>query len=70
MYEKVRQLTWKNTSNGKGTTAIKNITGNMITEPEEIKKWWKNYREMLYDKKGNKIKKPWITAEMMGNMNE
>ena len=21
-------------------------------------------------KKGNKIKKPWITAEMMGNMNE
>ena len=55
MYEKVRQLTWKNTSNGKGTTAIKDSTGNMITEPEEIRKRWKNYIEMLYDKKGKPL---------------
>ena len=27
----------------------------MITEPEEIRKRWKNYIEMLYDKKGKPL---------------
>ena len=51
----MRQLTWKNTSNGRGATAIKDSTGNLITEPEEIRKRWKNYIEMLYDKKGKPL---------------
>ena len=57
VYEKVRQLTWKNTSNGRGATAIKDSTGNMTKEPEEIRKRWKNYIEMLYDKKGKPTKR-------------
>ena len=55
VYDKVRQLSWKNKSNGKGSTAIKDSTGNMITEPEEIRGRWKNYIEMLYDKEGKPL---------------
>ena len=39
----------------KGITAIKDSTGNMIMEPEKVRKRWKNYIEMLYDKKGKPL---------------
>lgn len=51
VYAKVKQLTWKDKSAGR-STAIKDLDGNLLTEPEEVRKRWKDYVESLYDKEG------------------
>ena len=52
VYEKVRQLSKRNVSIAKGATAIKGSDGNMITEADEVRRRWKEYIEVLYDKRG------------------
>ena len=51
MYAKVGQLTRKKTTNC-ASEAIKDETGKLLTEPEEIRNRWKEYIETLYDKNG------------------
>ena len=51
MYAKVGQLTRKNTTNCT-SEAIKDETGKLLTESEEIRNRWKEYIETLYDKNG------------------
>ena len=51
----VRQLTWKNTSKTKGIATIRDSEGNMITEAEQVRKRWKEYIEILYDKSGKPV---------------
>src|SRR6476661_10262092 len=48
---KVGQLTRKKTTNCT-SEAIKDKTGKLLTEPEEIRNRWKEYIETLYDKNG------------------
>jgi hypothetical protein len=38
------------------TAAIKDDRGNMITEPDDVRRRWKEYVEMLYDKDGKPLK--------------
>ena len=51
VYAKVGQLTRKKTTNCT-SEAIKDETGKLLTEPEEIRNRWKEYIETLYDKNG------------------
>src|SRR6476469_7352163 len=51
VYAKVGQLTRKKTTNC-ASEAIKDETGKLLTEPEEIRNRWKEYIETLYDKNG------------------
>src|SRR6476469_9817026 len=51
VYAKVGQLTKKKTTNST-SEAIKDETGMLMTEPEEIRNRWKEYIETLYDKNG------------------
>src|SRR6476619_1428123 len=51
VYAKVGQLTRKKTINCT-SEAIKDETGKLLTEPEEIRKRWNQYIEILYDKNG------------------
>ena len=55
LYASVRQLTWKNTSKTKGIATIRDSEGNMITEAEQVRKRWKEYIEILYDKSGKPV---------------
>src|SRR3990170_4212832 len=50
-YAKVNKLSTKSKSSGRGT-AIRDDTGKLLTEPEQIRKRWKEYIELLYDKDG------------------
>src|SRR6478609_6583691 len=49
VYAKVGQLKRKKTTNCT-SEAIKDATGKLLTEPEEIRNRWKEYIETLYDK--------------------
>src|SRR6476619_2484961 len=51
VYAKVGQLKRKKTTNCK-SEAIKDETGKLLTEPEEMRNKWKEYIETLYDKNG------------------
>src|SRR6476469_7581900 len=51
VYAKVRQLTRKKMTNCT-SEAIKDETGKLLTEPEEIRNRWKEHIETLYDKNG------------------
>jgi len=51
VYTKVKQLTGKDKSTSR-SAAIKDLDGNLLTEPEEVRKRWKDYVEILYDKEG------------------
>src|SRR6478609_5357058 len=51
VYAKVGQLTRKKTTNCT-SEAIKDETGKLLTEPEEIRNRWKEYIETVYDKNG------------------
>jgi len=51
VYAKVNKLSTKSKSSGRGT-AIRDDTGKLLTEPEQIRKRWKEYIELLYDKDG------------------
>src|SRR6478609_1203416 len=51
VYAKVGQLTRKKTTNCT-SEAIKDETGKLLTEPEEIRKRWKEYVKTLYDRNG------------------
>src|SRR6476661_11224797 len=51
VYAKIGQLTRKKTTNCT-SEAIKDETGKLLTEPEEIRNRWKEYTETLYDKNG------------------
>jgi len=48
MYQKVKELTWKNKS--KATKSIMNKQGELLKEPEKINQRWKEYIEELYNK--------------------
>src|SRR6476469_5828101 len=50
VYAKVGQLTRTKTTCT--SEAIKDETGKLLTEPEEIRNRWKDYIETLYDKNG------------------
>src|SRR6478609_7024118 len=50
-YAKVGQLTRKKATNCT-SEAIKDETGKLLTEPEEIRNRWDEYIETLYDKNG------------------
>src|SRR6478609_5704327 len=58
VYAKVGQLTRKKTTNCT-SEAIKDETGKLLTEPEEIRNIWKEYIETLYDNNGNLRMKRW-----------
>src|SRR5207244_6697020 len=49
MYAKVKKLPAKKNVSSKSTT-IKDDTGKLLTDPEEVRRRWKEYIEMLYDK--------------------
>ena len=49
MYAKVKKLSAEKNVSSKSTT-IKDDTGKLLTDPEEVRKRWKEYIEMLYDK--------------------
>src|SRR6476469_2851813 len=51
VYAKVGRLTRKKTTNCT-SEAVKDETGKLLTEPEEIRNRWKEYIETLYDKNG------------------
>src|SRR6478609_5392423 len=51
MYAKVGQLRRKITTNST-SEAIKDETGKLLTEPEQIRNRWKEHIETLYDKNG------------------
>ena len=51
VYAKVGQLTRKKTTNCT-SEAIKDETGKLLTEQEEIRNRWKKYIETLFDKNG------------------
>lgn len=51
VYGKVKQLTKKYETNCKSTT-IKSETGELLTQPTDIRNRWKEYIETLYDKDG------------------
>ena len=50
VYAKVKKLTTK--QNVSRSTTIKDDTRRLITEPEEVRRRWKEYVEVLYDKNG------------------
>ena len=49
MYAKVTKLSAKKNVSSKSTT-IKHDNGKLLTDPEEVRKRWKDFTEMLYDK--------------------
>ena len=51
VYAKVNKLSTKNKSSARGT-AIRDDKGELLTDPEEVRKRWKEYIEVLYDKDG------------------
>ena len=51
VYAKVNKLSAKNKSSARGT-AIRDDKGELLTDPEEVRKRWKEYIEVLYDKDG------------------
>lgn len=51
VYAKVKRLTTKKNSCSR-SLAIKDVTGKLLTEPDEVRKRWKEYIEVLYDKNG------------------
>ena len=51
VYAKVNKLSAKNKSSARGT-AIRDDKGEPLTDPEEVRKQWKEYIEVLYDKDG------------------
>src|SRR6476469_8850549 len=51
VYANIGQLTRKKTTNCT-REAIKDETGKLLTEPEEIRNRWMEYIETLYDKNG------------------
>ena len=51
VYAKVNKLSAKNKSSARGT-AIRDDKGELLTDPEEVRKRWKEYIEVLYDKEG------------------
>jgi hypothetical protein len=51
VYAKVKQLTWKSTATSK-SCSIKDQQGQLLTEPDEVRRRWKEYVEILYDKDG------------------
>ena len=50
MYTKVRQITIKPKTCSHAT--VKDGSGKLLTEPQEIQNRWKEYTEVLYDKSG------------------
>ena len=50
MYAKVRQITMKPKTCSCAT--VKDGSGKLLTEPQEIQNRWKEYTEVLYDKSG------------------
>jgi len=51
VYGKIGQLTKKNNSSSRNSS-IKDSTGKLLTEPEEVRQRWKEYIEVLYDRSG------------------
>jgi exonuclease III len=51
VYSKVRKLT-ESKKSGSRSVSIKDKDGRLLTDPEEIRKRWLEYVELLYDKKG------------------
>src|ERR1051325_1310566 len=51
VYAKVRTITTKNNASSR-STAIKDNAGNLLTEPDDVRKRWREYIEELYDKNG------------------
>src|SRR6476469_7480045 len=68
VYAKVGQLTKKKTTNST-SEAIKDETGKLLTEPEEIRSRWKEYIETLYDK-NEKSQNEQMGIELERNVDE
>ena len=68
VYAKVKKLSAKKNVSSKSTT-IKDDTGKLLTDPEEVRKRWKEYIEMLYDKNG-KPKPGDLVLGSEGDINE
>ena len=51
VYDKVAKLTWKKKCMNKNIE-IKDSTGVIVNEPEEVREQWRLYIESLYDKDG------------------
>ena len=51
VYARVARLTWKERV-GSANMGITDSSGNMVTDPEEVRETWKQYIESLYDKVG------------------
>ena len=67
-YAKVKKLSTKKIVSSRSTT-INDDKGTLLTEPEEVRKRWKEYIEMLYDKNG-KPKPEDIDLGTEDNVNE
>ena len=52
VYAKVAKLTWNNKKATNKNVSVKDSTGNVITEPEEVRESWRLYIEALYDRDG------------------
>src|SRR5207244_13257674 len=68
VYAKVKKLSAKKNVSSKSTT-IKDDTGKLLTDPEEVRKRWKEYIEMLYDENG-KPKPGDLVIDSEGDINE
>ena len=51
VYARVARLTWKERV-GSVNMGIADSSGNIVTDPEEVRETWKQYIESLYDKDG------------------
>ena len=68
MYAKVKKLSAKKNVSSKSAT-IKDDAGKLLTDPEEVRKRWKEYIETLYDKNG-KPKSGDLVLGSEGDINE
>jgi len=48
VYAKVKKITRTDTKSTSSTTGIKDLNGNLLTEPVEVRERWKSYVEDLY----------------------
>ena len=51
VYARVERLTWEEKARSLNM-GIMDSSGNIITDPEEVRETWKQYIESLYDKDG------------------
>jgi hypothetical protein len=52
VYARVARMTWQKRTGNMSTGSITDSSGNIVTEPEEVRETWRQYIESLYDKDG------------------